>query len=47
MLAEKMAFERLADSKSQEEWNEKFAGWRAALAARITAHVAPSAAMPQ
>jgi hypothetical protein len=38
MLAEKTAFQRLADTKSQEEWNKAFGEWREASEALIAAH---------
>lgn len=46
ILAEQAAFQSLADTKSEEEWNDAFAVWREASAALITAHAAPSAASP-
>jgi hypothetical protein len=46
ILAEQAAFQSLADTKSEEEWNGSFAVWREASAALITAHAVPSAASP-
>jgi hypothetical protein len=43
MLAENAAFQRLANSKSQEEWNTAFAAWREASAALIAAHALSAA----
>jgi len=46
ILAERAAFQSLADTKSEEEWNEAFAVWREASTALVTAHAVPPAASP-
>ena len=46
VLAEQTAFQRMADTKSQEEWDEAFAAWREASAALITSHAIADTARP-